>query len=205
MNEIFGLPMTGIMIALLVVLSLCLLSVAWVALRRPVVFKMGVRNIPRRRAQSILIVVGLMLSTLIIGAALGTGDTVDYSMKADVYNTYGQIDEMVIPSHDVEADPTILASGTTVDASALATVEQALSSDANVDGVMPILEVRMPALHEAANLAEPDITLVGVDPERVDQFGGIKTTSGNTVDLASLDAGEVVISQKRSTPALVIR
>ena len=78
-NEIFGIPMSGIMIVLLALLAICLLSVAWVAWRRPVIFKLGVRNIPRRKAQTILIVVGLMLSTLIISAALGTGDTLHYS------------------------------------------------------------------------------------------------------------------------------
>ena len=46
MNELFGIPMSGILVALLVLLALCLLSVAWVAWRRPVIFKMGVRNIP---------------------------------------------------------------------------------------------------------------------------------------------------------------
>jgi putative ABC transport system permease protein len=188
--------MTGVMITLLIVLSLCLLSVAWVALRRPVIFKMGVRNIPRRRAQSTLIIVGLMLSTLIIGAALGTGDTIDYSMKSDIYNTYGQIDELVIASHDVEADVTIANSGTTISASALATVDAALTGDPNVAGIMPILDVYMPAVHEAAQLAEPDVTLVGIDPSRVGQFGGMVNVSGGQVDLTSLAVNEVVISEK---------
>ena len=57
-------------------LAVCALSVAWIAWRRPVIFKLGARNIPRRRTQTVLIVAGLMLSTLIIAAALGTGDTV---------------------------------------------------------------------------------------------------------------------------------
>ena len=58
------LPFFVISCALLVLLSLCLLSVAWVAWRRPVLFKLGIRNIPRRRAQSILIVVGVALDTM---------------------------------------------------------------------------------------------------------------------------------------------
>ena len=67
MDEIFGISMSGDHDrSCCVLLALCLLSVAWVAWRRPVIFKLGVRNIPRRKAQTILIVVGLMLSTLII-------------------------------------------------------------------------------------------------------------------------------------------
>lgn len=188
--------MTGIMVTLLIVLSLCLLSVAWVALRRPVIFKMGVRNIPRRRAQSTLIIVGLMLSTLIIGAALGTGDTVDYSMKSEVFDTYGQIDEMVIASHDVEADPSLAGGSATIDGAVLATVEQALSGDAKVDGIMPILEERMPAINQSASLAEPDVIVVGIDPAEAGEFDGIRGVSGGNVDLSALGASEVVLSEK---------
>src|SRR5215210_6766359 len=96
MNEIFGISMTTIMIVLLVLLAICLISVAWIAWRRPVIFKLGVRNIPRRKAQTILIVIGLMLSTMIIAAALGTGDTIDYSATAATYEGLGHADELVV-------------------------------------------------------------------------------------------------------------
>ncbi len=48
MNEIFGVSMGTFMVVLLGLLGIALLSVAWVAVRRPVIFKLGVRNIPRR-------------------------------------------------------------------------------------------------------------------------------------------------------------
>ena len=77
MNELFGIPMTTFATILVVLLAICLLIVAYIALRKPVVFKMGLRSIPRRPAQTILIVIGLMLSTLIVASALGVGDTLD--------------------------------------------------------------------------------------------------------------------------------
>ena len=42
---------------------------ALLALRRPVFFKLGLRPIPRRRAQSILIVLGLMLASSLVIAS----------------------------------------------------------------------------------------------------------------------------------------
>ena len=104
MNELFGIPMSAIMIVLVVLLAICLLSVAWVAWRRPVIFKLGVRNIPRRKAQTMLIVVGLMLSTLIISAALGTGDTLNYSTTSEAYNVLGEVDEVVVYSPNGQGD-----------------------------------------------------------------------------------------------------
>jgi hypothetical protein len=46
MDEIFGVPMSAIMTALLVLLAICLLVIVWIAVRRPVMFKIGIRNIP---------------------------------------------------------------------------------------------------------------------------------------------------------------
>src|SRR6476469_895191 len=128
MDEGFGISMASIVTALVAVLAFCLLTVAWVAWRRPVIFKLGVRNIPRRKAQTILIVVGLMLSTMIIAAALGVGDTVDYSITDEVYSGLGHVDEQVVASRDVEAKSSSVGD-VKMDAAALGTVEQALAGD----------------------------------------------------------------------------
>ncbi len=107
MNEIFGVPMNSIMVVLLVMLGICLLVVAWVALRRTLLFKMGLRNVPRRPAQTVLVIVGLMLSTLIIAAAFGTGDTIDNSVTSLAYNTLGPIDELVLYSNSEDGEANI--------------------------------------------------------------------------------------------------
>ena len=39
---------------------LLLLWMLWLAIRHPILFKLGLRNIPRRPAQSFLIVIGLL-------------------------------------------------------------------------------------------------------------------------------------------------
>jgi hypothetical protein len=57
---------TSIMIALLIGVGLILLYLLALNLRNPVLVKIGLRNIPRRPAQSLLIVIGLTLSTIII-------------------------------------------------------------------------------------------------------------------------------------------
>ena len=194
MDEIFGLPIAGIMVVLLVLLSLCLLSVAWVALRRPVVFKMGVRNLPRRKAQTILIVVGLMLSTLIISAAFGTGDTMDHSMTAEIYDVLGQTDEVIVSSQDVEGDANVALSQT-FDASALERIDALFAGDSSVDGVMPLLFETVPVQDTTSAQAEPEVTFAGIDPARLDQFGGITATNGADIDFAALPADGVVLSE----------
>ncbi len=163
MDDSFGIPMAGIMHTLLVLLALCPLAVTWVAWRHPVIFKLGVRNIPRRRAQSTLIVVGLILSTLIISAALGTGDTIDHSVTVDVYDNLGSVDEPVVASKDGEVTADLTAEGA-FDAAALADVESALAGDTNVDGLLPLLDARASIVNAAKQLAEPGIILSGMTP-----------------------------------------
>ncbi|MDT8307546.1 MAG: FtsX-like permease family protein, partial [Anaerolineae bacterium] len=80
---------------MLVALGIVLLFVALLSLRNPLIGRLGVRNIPRRPAQTALIVTGLTLSTVIIASALATGDTLDYSIQRHAVDAYGEIDEIV--------------------------------------------------------------------------------------------------------------
>ena len=65
------------------------------ALRDPVLLRLSLRNTSRRRGRSALIVVGLMLGTTIITAALATGDTMSHTIRSMAIETLGQTDEVV--------------------------------------------------------------------------------------------------------------
>jgi putative ABC transport system permease protein len=69
MDSIFGVSIDSILNVLIAVVAVALVWLVRLVLRRRVIFTIGVRNLPRRPAQTILIVVGLMLSTLVISAA----------------------------------------------------------------------------------------------------------------------------------------
>src|SRR6266540_2315474 len=81
METLFGIPMDAVMIVVLGLSLFVLLIVGFLAWRKPILLRLALRNIPRRRAQTVLIVFGLMLATLLITAAFGTGDTMTYSMR----------------------------------------------------------------------------------------------------------------------------
>ncbi len=198
MDDIFGVSMNAIMLTLLALLGLCCLSVVWVAVRRPVIFKLGVRNIPRRRAQSGVVVLGLMLSTLIFAAALGTGDTVDHSVTGDVYDNLGAIDELVVSSQDSAANVDLISEGAFPysDFEMLAT---ALGDDSQVDALMPMLDARASVVNETRQLAEPAIVLSGIDPGYLGAFGGLAATDGVSIDLGALRPDDVVVSAGLAT------
>lgn len=214
MNEIFGVPMNSIMVVLLVLLGICLLVVAWVALRRTLLFKMGLRNLPRRPAQTVLVIVGLMLSTLIIAAAFGTGDTIDNSVTSLTYKTLGSVDELVLYSNAEDGEANINGGeNQTIPAATVDRVDQLFANTGLIHATMPLLFEEVPvflfegdaptnaqemiAAAQAGRIlqAEPSANLVGLDPAQVDQFGGVKATDGTTIDLAALPEGQIVISE----------
>lgn len=91
-NIIFNIALTLVLLVVAIVLFL-----SWQGLRRPVLAKIGLRNIPRRPAQSILIVIGLTLSTIIIISALSIGDTLNYSVQRQAVAAFGEVDEILAP------------------------------------------------------------------------------------------------------------
>ena len=93
MSNFLDYAVIGLVAIVLVILGILLLQ----SLARPVLAKIGLRNIPRRPAQSILIVIGLTLSTLIIVSALSIGDTLSYSVQRQAITAYGNVDEIIAP------------------------------------------------------------------------------------------------------------
>ncbi len=197
MNEIFGVPTTTLMIYLLVLFALCLTVSGWVWLRHRMVFRLGVRNIPRRPAQTILIVIGLMLSTLIISAAFTTGDTLDYSIRSEVYDLLGPVDEVVVlaAGSELPSEPQLGAAIPEYIATDLTT---ALTDNPNVDGVMPVTLNSVPVINRRTKLSEPALIMTGLDPSAVGQFGGLTNQAGQVVDLTTLPSTGIVLG---TTPA----
>src|SRR2546421_961979 len=95
MRSVFGIPVGVLVVVLSVMVGLGVALIAGLAVRNLVFFRLGVRNIGRRAGRSALIVVGLMLATAIIAAALGTGDTMGRTVRSGVLSTLGNSDECI--------------------------------------------------------------------------------------------------------------
>src|SRR4051812_6967504 len=191
MSKLFGIPMTNIMVALLIVLALVLAVTVYIALRNPVIFRLGIRNVPRRKPQTILIVVGLMLSTLIMSAAFATGDTINYSIGDIVYKSLGRVDEVIRPKQD----PNSAGQGTDrIPAAVLTDLETRFKGDPDITGFVPSLGKAVPALNPRTSQSEPIVSLAGVDAKRVDAIGGVLDKNGNKLDISTLAAGEAYLN-----------
>ncbi len=194
MNKIFGIPMPDLMVALIAAFVACLALAGGIWLRRPVLGRIGIRNLPRRPVQTLLVVVGLMLSTLIFAAALTTGTTLNRSITAEVFRLSGEVDELVVPSvgQSEFAGP---SPGVTFPEEVAATIREVAASEPAIDAVVATLWQPVPALNERTGLSEPVVNLIGLEPAAVELIGGLRDLENRPIDLASLSEGAVVLGQ----------
>ena len=71
------------------------LAIVILALTNRIIFKMAAKNFSRRKAQSIIVIAGLMIGTSIISASLVVQDTMAYGSEVSVYQSLGEIDEQI--------------------------------------------------------------------------------------------------------------
>ena len=189
MENLFGVPMGGLTVGVVAVLLVFLAILAFFARRNPVLFKLGLRNIPRRRAQTVLIIVGLMLSTAIITSALALGDTVSSLIRNGALDSLGATDIVV-------ESPTFAGFG-----DEFLTVEQSgavlasVDGDSRVDGAMPQIRIDLPILNSGNGMTSVGAPLLGLDPSRMGGFDEIKTTGGKSFQVESLGARDILLNE----------
>jgi putative ABC transport system permease protein len=216
-NEFFGIDMTYIMIALLGVLFVALGSIGYVVARNRVMFQVGVRNIPRRRAQTTLIIIGLMLSTLIISTALSIGDTVDYSVTSTTYSQLGSIDELAAArtedaaagggeeedaaaAHEEAENNPGAAFGSIVSplpipgAEGAVLVEEFRRVD-GVDGAIGVVRGPVPVSNPAKGQTEPLTLAIGLPDDMAGFESDLETLDGRRAPVSELGQDELYANE----------
>ncbi|MFC2017680.1 ABC transporter permease [Chloroflexota bacterium] len=196
MSSFFGIPINTMMIALLVIFGLSAAVLTVIALRNRVMFKMAARNLPRRRANTILTVLGLMLAAVIFSASLTTGDTLSHSIRTMALKDLGQVDVMVVREGvDAGFEHGQTGLGTSYfDKQYFQQVQQALSDEPSVEGVAPAIIESVPVVSKS-KLNEPSVDFLGVDSQYIQAFDPMLDEDGNTLLIQNLDGTEIYISE----------
>ena len=198
MDSLFGIPM-GVLMVISVVAFLILMAVVVVlAARSRTFFKMAMRNIPRRRGRTFLILSGLMLGTLIISAALSTGDTISHTVRSSVVGGLGNVDE-ILSAEGSEVGVETFFEGQDdaiyFDEVLLAPVEEAASSTALIDGVAPAIIETVAVVDVTTRQNEPRMTLFAMDPMRTRGFGEPREVGGGDLPFAALGPEDVYLNE----------
>ncbi|MFL5589534.1 MAG: ABC transporter permease, partial [Ktedonobacteraceae bacterium] len=95
MTQLFGIPLDTLTTILTIITLVIIGLVALLALGNLIFFKIGVRNIPRRRTQMWLIIFALMLSTTLLSSVLATGDVIIGAVQSVAVYNLGSVDETI--------------------------------------------------------------------------------------------------------------
>ncbi|MCI0835042.1 MAG: ABC transporter permease, partial [Chloroflexi bacterium] len=192
MEKLFGIEMNVLATYLSGGTAAVLLIVLFMALRNRILLKLALRNIPRRRAQTVLIILGLMLSTTIIMAALAIGDSVSSSIRTTVLDALGETDVRLTSPIAARFGDDYL------DAAVVDRVREVVAGDSRVDGVMPLIREQLPVLNEATGKTVAGTSVVGVDLGSLAGFDSLRSVAGGPADLRGLGDGKAIINRSLS-------
>ena len=195
MEKLFGIEMDVLAIALFSGMLVIILLTIFLATRNRVLIKLALRNIPRRKAQTLLIITGLMLSTTIIMAALAIGDSINSAIRLGALHSLGGTDVRL-------SSPVFSRFGDNyLDETVVDEVRFALQGDTRVDGILPLIREKMPVINETSGKTVSDAVIVGVDLNSMNGFTDVLGTEENgpiKIDIRNLQEGETVINKPLS-------
>src|SRR5580765_1783330 len=193
MSKLFGLPIGTLAVVLAITLALALGAVGALALRNRVFLRLGVRNVGRRTGRTALIVVGLMLGTAIVTAALATGDTMSHTIRSAAVTALGPTDE-VVAAKGIGTALAVASNGATgsryIPQEYAGRIARAGASSGLVAGVAPVIVEGVAVQDLTTRQTEPRVTLFASDPAQLRGFGDIRA-GGEVVSLADLHPGEI--------------
>ena len=184
-------PAWGTAMILAVIVIAILAIVAVMAVQRPVFFKMSLRNAFRRRSQTMVVVLGLMVGTAILSASLVAEDSMEYWIVEDVYKEQYMVDEWVGAE-----------SGGTFDYS----VYEYLADDPDVaaitDGMSPVMFLSGTSINNLdEGQTETGVNVQGVDIDLDRSLGDFETLDGGKITSASLGPFEAMVTESLAKTA----
>ncbi|HXB04781.1 MAG TPA: ABC transporter permease, partial [Candidatus Angelobacter sp.] len=201
MTSFFGIPpitLAGWMAAAVAVVLVALLLFA--AVNR-VLLKMALRNIPRRRAQTVLILFGLMLATLIISASLSVGDTLSYSLQAIQLRQIGGIDEAFTrhPATQYVQGASTADAEFFSDAQAAEVIARS-EQDPNVVAAVGVIAASGSMIDTTTSQSSSEnVAVFGVPADFGSVWGQLHSSSGGNLDVTTLAPDEVYIGDQLGT------
>jgi ABC-type antimicrobial peptide transport system permease subunit len=188
MTQLFGIPLDTLMWVLLVITGSIMLVVMLLALSNAIFFKVGVRNIPRRRLQMVLIVFALMLSTTLLSAVLATGDVITTTVQSVAVYNWGNIDEIIEGGHG--------PLGAYPDSVYYRLVRRAQHNSDIAAIAAALREQDLLVADQTSRQVRSQVTALGIIPGSERGFGGmLDVTSKKRLSITSLKPDQVYLNQ----------
>lgn len=171
---------------LLVIIGIIVIIVLIDASRNRILFNIGLRNLKRRKTNTIIVILGLMIGTAIISSSFGIGDTMDNFIQDEVYSDYQETDITVY-------NRTFAGEYVNIPTSTYLDFKEDVESMDKVEGVTG-------EVHGSVSIYNPDSLLtvtsaraMGLNESEGVHFGSI-TAAGEKVEI-NLEEDEIYIDE----------
>jgi putative ABC transport system permease protein len=186
-SDLLGFSFDTLAPSLAAITALALVGLVVLAVRRPHLARIGLRNMPRRRLRTGLIVFGLMLATTFVAAAFAVDDTITLAVKTIAIFNLGRVDEQVVGGDG----PLRLYSSDV----GLA-VRQVLHGDREVAGVAPALVVpNLLVADQTAREVRGGVSGLGMQTDSAGPLGDLRTLAGATAPVDALGPRDAYLSR----------
>src|ERR1700674_5360127 len=173
-----------------------LLALLVLAAFNRILLKMALRNIPRRRAQTVLILFGLMLATLIITSSLAVGDTLSYSLVAIQLPQLGGVDEAFTRHADFSPQGASTTEADFFSPAQTADVIARSKADPNIATAVGVIVTPGSMVDTTTNQASSkNVAVFGVPLDFGTVWGVLRSRSGTNLDVSALGPGEFFIGK----------
>ncbi|MCK5548725.1 MAG: FtsX-like permease family protein [Thermoplasmata archaeon] len=172
--------MDELLIYSLIIIALVGAVVVFLAVRSPLLFKIGIRNFVKRKKSSALAICGLLVGSAIISGSLAVGDSMENAIVQSAYENLGEVDELV---HSLTSFNRTLFDSLKNDA----------ILDSLTDGIAPLIVLPVSVTNPANGLRESRSTVFGYNRDLF-HFGDF-LTAGPTYNI-ELGPGQAIIDEK---------
>src|SRR6266536_2886398 len=211
MQAILGVDMATIVAIVCGLFVVGLAAIVGVPLYNRLLFKLAVRNVPRRPFQSILIASGLALATVIVTTALTTGDALSHTVRTLVAGSVGRADEVIVrPRRDARRNGfdavQSVANGTFLtgtldyfDQGEADRVRDRLADERRIAGISPAIVDQVVASGSSAGGSQGEVRLFGLPRDYPAVLGALTRPDGNVVSLVGAPPGSIVLNDAAAT------
>lgn len=188
MSTLFDLtPTTQALLLAALALGVLLLLLG-LGVSNPLLWRMGLRTLLRRRGLSLIMLCGLLLSAIFITASYGLQDSLNHSLESDRLTKIGNVDASVTGSFTQSQ----------VD-DALAQIRQ----QPEVQAATAISLNPLVAQVQSNGSRASNFYVLGVPPDFTQVYGALNDEQGRNVSLPDLRPGEVLLSHSSATALAV--
>ena len=188
MNSVFEFSPDSVAKPLAIATALVALLLIWQATRTPHLLRIGLRNVPRRKLRTALVVFGLMLATTFVASAIAIDDTIVLAVKSVAVYNLGRIDEQVVRRGGSTA-PFSAAFGDEV--------RDALASNGHVAGIAPALTLsNVLVADETARQVRGGVTALAIDDVGAGPLTAFSdSSSGAAISLSTLRDNQILLNR----------